>query len=218
MSNPTREGRDAGSSPTGGPIKPSSGASASVPARPPLWFRLSVIGGNTVQIAGLILGILLLYWAAHGQAVAFVRVVLMLFGWFVIYICCHAIAHWAVGRLVGIHFAGYGVRGTDHPENYGPGMREAMSAMPTFTAMTEKASMKAASPTAKALMFAAGETSTAVCSILAGVYAWRTGTPGGFVLFIVMVIFNLFSTVVTALVPRGDYAKAWKALRAGSVR
>jgi hypothetical protein len=31
-------------------------------------------------------------------------------------------------------------------------------------------------------------------------------------LFWVVLIFNLLSTVVTAIIPRGDYAKAWKAL------
>ena len=52
-----------------------------------------------------------------------VSVILMLLGWFVIYICCHALAHWAIGRVVGIRFRGYGVRGTDHPENYPPLLR-----------------------------------------------------------------------------------------------
>ena len=185
-----------------------------LPPRPPFWFRLSIAAGNLAQLAGLILGSGLLYIAAHLQAPGAVRVMLMLVGWFAIYICCHAIAHWAVGRLVGIEFQGYGLRGTDHPENYPLGLRQAMSAMPTFTVMTRKASMQQARPLAKALMFSAGESSTAVCSILAGYYAWRSGIPGGQILFWVMVGFNLFSTVVTALVPRGDYAKAWNALHA----
>ncbi len=180
--------------------------------RPPFWFRLSIAVGNLAQLAGLILGSGLLYIAAHLQAPGIARVVLMLAGWFAVYICCHAIAHWAVGRLAGIEFQGYGVRGTDHPENYPPGVRQAMSAMPTFTVMTKKASMQQARPLAKALMFSAGESSTAVCSILAGYYAWRSGIPGGQILFWAMVVFNLFSTVVTALAPRGDYAKAWRAL------
>ncbi len=55
-----------------------------------------------------------------------------------------------MGRLVGIRFRGYGVRGTDHPENYPPGLRQVMSAMSTFTVMTEKASMATARPLAKA--------------------------------------------------------------------
>ncbi len=187
-------------------------ADSALPPRPPFWTRLSIAAGNLAQLAGLILGSGLLYAAAHLQAASSVRVLLMLGGWFAIYVSCHAIAHWAVGRLVGIEFQGYGLRGTDHPENYPPGLRQAMSALPTFTVMTKKASMQRARPVAKALMFSAGESSTAVCSILAGYYAWRSGIPGGQSLFWVMVAFNLFSTVVTALVPRGDYAKAWQAL------
>jgi hypothetical protein len=185
---------------------------SALPPRPPFWLRLSIAAGNLAQLAGLILGSGLLYSAAHLQAADGVRVLLMLVGWLAIYICCHAIAHWAVGRLAGIEFRGYGLRGTDHPENYPPGLRQTMSALPTFTVMTKKASMQRARPVAKALMFSAGESSTAVCSILAGYYAWRSDIPGGQILFWVMVGFNLFSTVVTALVPRGDYAKAWQAL------
>jgi hypothetical protein len=64
----------------------------------------------------------------------------------------------------------------------------------------------------KALMFAAGETSTTICSILVGWYAWSQGIPGGGVFFIVMVVYSAIVTVVTVITPRGDYAKARKAL------
>jgi hypothetical protein len=46
-----------------------------------------------------------------------------------------------------------------------------MSVMPFFTALTDKESMRRASPLAKASMFAAGETSTNVCSLAAAAYA-----------------------------------------------
>lgn len=184
-----------------------------VPARPPFWLKLSIPAGNALQIAGLLFGAALLVAAARLAQPGWARVLLMLLGWFLIYIDCHAIGHYLVGRLVGIRFRGYGVRGTDHPENYPPGLRQMMSAMPTFTVMTEKGSLAAARPPARALMFAAGETFTAIFSILAGLYAWQAGIPGGFALFAVMVVFNIFSTIVTSIVPRGDYAKARAALR-----
>jgi hypothetical protein len=180
--------------------------------RPPFWFKLSIWAANLLQLAGLVLGAWLLYLDARLPVAALWRVILMLVGWLIIYICCHASAHWLVGRLVGIEFQGYGMRGTDHPENYSGLMRSLMTGLPTFTVMTKKASLKQARPLAKALMFAAGETSTAVCSILAGWYAWQSGIPGGIVLFWVMVVFNLLSTVATARFPRGDYHKAWRAL------
>ena len=183
---------------------------------PKLWVRVSVATGNSLQLAGLVLGAGLLFLAAHLQASVAVRIVLMVLGWLVIYICCHAIAHWMVGRLVGIHFRGYGIRGTDHPENYPPGLRQLMSVMPFFTALTEKASMQQASSAAKAAMFSAGETSTTICSLLAAGYAWLSGTPGGFTLFIVTLCWDIGSTIVTAIVPRGDYAKAIRVSRGPS--
>ena len=189
-----------------------------VPPRPSFWFKLSIPAGNVLQIAGLAVGGALLLAAARLAQFTGIRVVLMLLGWFFIYIDSHAIGHYLVGWLVGIRFRGYGVRGTDHPENYPPGLRQMMSAMPTFTVMTEKASMAAARPLARALMFGAGETFTAIFSILAGLYAWLAGIPGGFWLFVVMVVFNLLSTVITSIVPRGDYAKARKALAGGGSR
>lgn len=184
------------------------------PPRPPFWLKMSIWSGNLLQLAGLVIGACILYLDARLQTTAALRVILMLLGWFLTYICCHASAHWLVGRLVGIEFQGYGMRGTDHPENYSGVMRTLMSALPTFTVMTKKASMKQARPVAKALMFAAGESSTTVCSILAGWYAWQRGIPGGLVLFWLMVVFNIFSTVATARFPRGDYHKALSALRA----
>ncbi len=182
--------------------------------RPPFWFKLSIRMGNIIQIDGLILGCALLLTAGQvTQLFPVARVVLMLAGWLTIYICSHALAHWVVGRLGRIAFDGYGVRGTDHPENYPPGVRQMMSAMPTFTVMTEKTSMKKAWPLARALMFAAGETSTTVCSILVGWYAWSMGIPGGLVFFIAMVGLNVTATYITARLPKGDYAKAVQALQ-----
>ena len=181
---------------------------------PPLWARLSVAQGNIVQGVGLLVGAVLLALAARAPIAGAARLALALIGWLAIYICCHASAHWLVGRLVGIHFRGYGVRGTDHPENYPPGVRQVMSILPMFSAMTEKESMRQARPLARALMFAAGETSTTVCSLLAAGYAWRSGVPAGGPLFWFTVVLVGSSTVVTAIIPKGDYAKALRALRA----
>jgi hypothetical protein len=179
---------------------------------------MSVPVGNVVQLAGLALGAALLYVAAHLHTADWLRVLLMLLGWFAIYVCCHALAHYVVGRLVGIRFRGYGLRGTDHPEDYPPVVRQLMSGLPCFTALTEKESMRRAGRWAKAAMFAAGETSTAVCSLLVGLYAWLSGIPGGLAFFVVMIVFNAFATVVTAIKPRGDYAKARRALQRTSPR
>jgi len=77
---------------------------------------MSVAKGNLIQLAGLVLGASLLYLAAHLRAAGAVRVALMLVGFVIIYDCCHAVFHRATGRLLGIRFRSYSVRGTDHPE------------------------------------------------------------------------------------------------------
>jgi hypothetical protein len=142
-----------------------------------------------------------------------VRLVIALAGFLIIYDCSHAIGHYLAGRAVGILFRFYGIRGTDHPEDYPPGFRQLMSAAPFWSVVTDKDSMRVAAPWKKALMFAAGETSTAICSIAAAYAVMATGVPGGSLLFWATVIWNAVSTVVVARTPKGDYAKALRALR-----
>jgi hypothetical protein len=185
--------------------------------RPKLWFRMSVVTGNLVQSAGLVLAAGLLWAAATGQFAAALRVVLMLSGWFLIYICSHAMAHWVAGRAMRIRFRGYGLRGTDQPEAYPPGIRQVMRVLPLFSALTEKTSMQHVSAVAKAIMFSAGETSTTLCTILASGYAWLSGIPGGDLLFIFTVFWDLGATIMTARTPRGDYAKAMLVLRTATL-
>jgi hypothetical protein len=164
---------------------------------------VSVAKGNLIQLAGLALGASLLYLAAHLQAAGAVRVALMLVGSVIIYDYCHAVFHWAVGRLLSIRFRSYGARGTDHSETYPLGIRQLMSVMPFFTTITQRESMREASPTAKALMFAAGETGTTVVSLVAAFYAWQSGIPGGGLLFWVMVGWTVAATIATPPRRRG---------------
>lgn len=62
-------------------------------------------------------------------------------------------------------------------------------------------------------MFAAGETSSTVCSLLAALYAWQSNIPGGWILFAFTVAWDIAATITTSVTPKGDYAKARKALR-----
>jgi hypothetical protein len=136
----------------------------------------------------------------------------MAVGYLAIYLCSHAVAHVAVGRLVGIRFRAYGVRGTDHPENYPPLMRQIMSALPMWSALTEKSSMASASGPAKAAMYSAGEASTTVFSLGAAAYAADAGLPGGHALLVGTILWTIASTLTVAIVAKGDYAKALRAI------
>ncbi len=74
------------------------------------WFMLSIAHGNLIQCGGLLSGFGLLAWTRHMAAPRSTR--LLFTSWFITYFCNHAIAHWVVGHLGGIHVAGYGVHGT----------------------------------------------------------------------------------------------------------
>jgi hypothetical protein len=175
--------------------------------------RYSVARGNAIQATNMLAGSGLLATAAALDGPGLLRSILMLAGFVAVYMNCHAIAHYAAGRLVGLKFRGYGVRGTDHPEVYPPGIRGLMEAAPFYVTLSTKASREQAGRLAKALYFAAGETSTAVCSIAFAAAADAAGIPGGHTLLLAMLGLNLISTIVTARTPHGDYAKAIKALR-----
>jgi hypothetical protein len=179
---------------------------------PRLWAKFSVWTGTLIQAAGIAAGAATLGTAARLHAASGFRLTLLGTGWLAIYLSSHAIAHVAVGRAAGIRFRAYGVRGTDHPENYPPGVRQLMSVLPMWSALTDKASMRQAGRWAKAAMFAAGETSTTVVSIAAAAYAARTHTPGGHALLAGSILWAIAATITTAIVPKGDYAKTLRAL------
>jgi hypothetical protein len=82
----------------------------------------------------------------------------MIAGFVIVYLNCHALAHYLTGRAVGLRFRGYGVRGTDRPEVYPAGTRQLMQAAPFYVALSTKESREQASRRAKAIYYAAGET------------------------------------------------------------
>jgi hypothetical protein len=174
--------------------------------------RYSVARGNAYQAWGVFSGSALLALATQLHTTP-VSTAVMIAGFVTVYLNCHAIAHYLAGRAVGLCFRGYGVRGTDHPEVYPPGIRQLMQSAPFYVALSTTASREQASPRAKAIYYAAGETSTALCSIGYGAIAAAANIPGGQILLIAMIIFNAISTVVTTRNPTGDYGKALRALR-----
>src|SRR5882762_948244 len=183
---------------------------SSSPPQRTLFRRLSILAGNTIQIAGL---------AASGVALALARsqskstaIVAMLAAWTLLYFFCHGIAHWAVGRILGIRFAFYTVGGTGNPEGYPAGMRWVFEHLPFFGVQTEKASMQKASPIAKAIMWSAGVTSSAVVPTLGALCALRASVPGS-KLFLIFAVFWAIGTLASNWRSRtGDYSKARRAL------
>src|ERR1700686_2503519 len=173
--------------------------------------RLSILAGNTLQIAAL---------AAACAALALARsapskpaaIIAIIAAWTLLYFFCHGIAHWAIGRILGIRFAFYTVGGTGNPEGYPAGMRWLFEHLPFFGVQTEKASMQEASPMAKAIMWSAGGTSSAVVPTLGVLCAWSAGVPGS-KLFLIFAVFWEIGPLASNWRSRtGDYSKARRAL------
>ena len=169
-------------------------ASNSLPRRK-IFGRLSIVAGNTVQIAGLAAACAALALAKSAPS-KLAAIIAMIAAWLLLYFFCHGIAHWAVGRLLGIRFAFYTVGGTGNPEGYPAGMRWVFEHLPFFGVQTEKASMQKASPTAKAIMWSAGVTSSAVVPTLGALCAWRASVPGS-KLFLIFAVFWAIGTLAS---------------------
>ena len=143
---------------------------------------------------------------------AAIAAVMMIASWLLLYFFCHGIAHWAVGRILGIRFAFYTVGGTGNPTGYLGGMRWIFERLPFFGVQTEKASMQQASPLAKAIMWSAGVTSSAVVPTLGAVCAWRAGVPGSKLFLIFAVIWAMATLSSNWRSKTGDFSKAKRAL------
>ncbi|MDP9159745.1 MAG: hypothetical protein M3O09_05885 [Acidobacteriota bacterium] len=179
-----------------------------------IFTRLSIARGNAIQIFGM--GAAFLAFAssryAHSTTVAFVS---LLMGWILLYFCCHAIAHWFVGRMLGIRFAFYSLGGTGNPEGWPAGLRWLFEHLPFLGVQTEKASMQSASPISRAMMWSAGVTSSSVIPTLAALWAWLSGIPYSKLFFGLAMFWAVGTWASNWTSKTGDYSKAQRALNDG---
>jgi len=173
--------------------------------------RLSILSGNVLQAAGILAACFSVRAtrAAASPAIAFSEMVL---AWILLYFSAHGISHWMVGRAVGIDFRVYTIGGTGNPAAWPSGIRWIFEHLPFFGVQTEKGSMEKASPRAKAVMWSAGVTSSAVVPTLSVFLAWRFGIPGsGW--FLLFALGWAVATLASNWTSRtGDYSKARRAL------
>ncbi len=179
------------------------------PKRVRPWRTLSIAKGNTIQICAL-LGAVALAWYAGREEVRGTR-------WIVVsrllaYFSEHAFSHWLVGRALGIRFTGYGLHGTSHPQHYPPGIRFLFSRLPLLSARTDPASLRAAEPTARAAMYAAGTVATVIASVAIPGYCWRHGVRGARGFFIGANLWSVPLLLSESLRAGGDLRRAWREL------
>ena len=175
------------------------------------WFMLSSAGGNLIQLAGLLGGLTLVRQAASGRGPWRTR--LLLAGWLVTYFCNHAIAHWVVGRLGGIHFVGYGVHGTTSPAWYPPGLRWIFRHLPLLSARTDPASRRAARPWARLAMYLAGPIFTLLTGLGIPLYGRARRIAGAQGLLIGASLWFTPMVVVEAIREGGDVRRTWREFR-----
>ena len=185
------------------------------PRRIKPWLTLTIAQGNAAQIGGL-LGACALAWYAgregsRGEAERGTR--LMVASRLLAYFSEHAFSHWLVGRVLGIRFTGYGLHGTSHPASYPPGARWVFSRLPLLSARVEPASLRAASPAARAAMYAAGTLGTVIPSLAIPGYCWLRGVPKARQFFIGANLWSVPLLLSESLRSGGDLRRSWRALR-----
>ncbi len=173
--------------------------------------RLSIPAGNCLQAGGILAAgfALRLSQSAHAPALAVAATVS---AWVLLYFFAHGIAHWLVGRLLGIRFLFYTVGGTGNPEGYPPVVRWIFEHLPFFGVQTEKLSMQNASPMARAVMWSAGVTSSAVIPTVSAFLAWRSGVPWSGPFFLFAIVWGVATLASNWTSRTGDYSKAKRSL------
>jgi hypothetical protein len=184
------------------------------------WLTLSVAQGNTIQVGGLLGATTLALYAgregARGEGGGSGRWMIVA-SRLLVYFSEHAFSHWVVGRAVGIRFTGYGLHGTSHPHLYPPGARFLFSHLPLLSARVDPSSLKVASSTARAAMYAAGTIGTVLVGLAIPAYAGRRGISGARGLLVASGgVTNAFVLLSEALRSGGDLNRAWRALRGRS--
>jgi hypothetical protein len=125
----------------------------------------------------------------------------------------HAFSHWLVGRTLGIRFTGYGVHGSSHARTYPPPIGSVFARLPFLSARLERGSLRAASPAARAAMYAAGTIGTVIPSLLIPGYCWGRGVRGARAFFIGANLWNVPLILSESLRPGGDLRRARSALK-----
>jgi hypothetical protein len=164
-----------------------------------------------MQVAGIAAACPALSAARSAHSVV-TAVIAMFAGWILLYFSCHAIAHWVAGRILGIRFAYYTVGGTGNPEGWPAGLRWVFVHLPFLGVQTEKASMQYASPMAKAIMWSAGVTSSAVVPLLGALWAWHSSVPWSKPFLVFALLWAAGTLASNWRSSTGDYAKARRAM------
>ena len=118
-------------------------------------FRIPLVLGNGIDVLGIVVGIYLLVAGFDINTVP-LRFLVYLLSWMCLVFFPHCLAHFAVGRLVGVRFTHYLLGKSSITELRLPVISALSSAIPLLTLKIDHGALKSVGPGARAVMFASG--------------------------------------------------------------
>lgn len=170
----------------------------------PIWV------GNTLETIGLAFGILSLL-LINPLLHPLLKLVLLLVAWFCFWFFSHCLAHFIIGKILGVHFLFYFVSRSSLTKLNLPFISSLAKVFPVLGIKIDKASLKNISPRKQAIIFASGALASMISPITCPMYAilhlemWI----GAFLSIITAgnIVFTLIFSVKV-----GDLSRAKKAL------
>ena len=124
--------------------------------------------GNLIEVLGTGFALYLIYAASEISDVTF-RFLLYLVSWGCLVFFPHCLAHFIVGRLVGIRFTNYAIGKSGIAKIRMPFISAIASKAPLLTVKVDRTSLNAASRGGRAVMFASGAATSMVLPFFAAV-------------------------------------------------
>jgi len=122
--------------------------------------------GNGIEVLGIAVGVYLLVAASSINAVP-LRFLVYLISWVCLVFFPHCLAHFAVGRLVGVRFTYYTLDKSSITKLRLPIISSVSSMIPLLTLKIDRGSLRSVSPGARAVMFASGAVVSMILPFLA---------------------------------------------------
>ncbi|MFQ5951261.1 MAG: hypothetical protein ACE5KH_04170 [Candidatus Geothermarchaeales archaeon] len=164
-----------------------------------------------MEIAGLVVGLASLY-VAIGFEDVLLQLVFGLVAWSAVLFFSHCLTHYVVGTILGIRFQYYMVTRTPLRKLALPIVSPLAGHVPLLAIKTDPRSLRSASSTRRAIMFASGTVASISLPFLLAAEAYFTLTPTAWSILLTMSILNLVFTLYFS--PKvGDLSRAVESLR-----
>jgi hypothetical protein len=168
--------------------------------------RLSTAIGNLVEVTGLFIGVYVLV-IARGFTVIPVKFVLYIVAWCCLLFFPHCLAHYVVGRLVGVRFRYYSLRKSSARRLKSSVLSTVASKFMVFTLHVEGTSLRSISRERRFAMFCSGAVASMVLPFVAAVASFGDLPTMLSVLLLLLAIGNvIFDLYFSPKV--GDISKA----------